>query len=135
MALQNLTPEQLSGLHSGQAEKVVDELHADLQTAEDGTRKMDSRYCQYWGLIRFALTAAKVFTPDRIDAKIDELIKAGDQACNPAGADTAPASTPAADAAPPATGSAAPPPADAQPAPASSDPATPPPPAESEAVG
>ncbi len=80
MALQNLTAEQLSALKSGNAAKIVTELHDRLETAPDGTKKIAHEFGPYWGLVRFALTAAKVFTPERIDVKIDELIKAGDDA-------------------------------------------------------
>lgn len=80
MALQNLTAEQLSALKSGNAAKIVSDLHDRLEVAPDGTKKIAHDFGPYWGLVRFALTAAKVFTPERIDVKIDELIRAGDEA-------------------------------------------------------
>lgn len=80
MALQNLTAEQLSALKSGNAAKIVSDLHDRLEVAPDGTKKIGHDFGPYWGLVRFALTAAKVFTPERIDVKIDELIRAGDEA-------------------------------------------------------
>jgi len=81
MALQNMSLEQLSSLQSGPTEEVVEKLHQEVKTKEDGSSFLSGNYCQYWGLLRFALTAAKVFTPEKIDRKIDEIIRAGDSTC------------------------------------------------------
>ncbi|HEU0016608.1 MAG TPA: hypothetical protein VFQ45_23200 [Longimicrobium sp.] len=91
MALQNLSLEQLSSLQSGKTEEVVEKLHKEVKTKEDGSSWLNVDYCQFWGLLRFALTAAKVFTPDKIDKKIDEIIAAGDATCPKQPAAAAPA--------------------------------------------
>jgi hypothetical protein len=60
---------------------MIEKAFQMMKTKEDGTSFLSGNYCQYWGLLRFALTAAKVFTPEKIDRKIDEIIRAGDSTC------------------------------------------------------
>lgn len=81
MAFHNLTQTELESLKSGQAVDRINKIFDQIET-EDGTKKLPKEYCKNWPLLRFALTAAKFFTPESVDKKVDEIIAAGDAACS-----------------------------------------------------
>ncbi len=43
--------------------------------------KFEAKYCAWWPLARILLTIAKVFTGEKTDKVIDELLKLGDRVC------------------------------------------------------
>lgn len=81
MAFDSLTAEELEVLRSGKPTQVVNELYARISQDETGQHKLPASYCAVWPVIRVLLVVAKVFTPKDVDAKIDEIVEAGDATC------------------------------------------------------